>query len=249
MNGVPGERIRFWMEFRGAPVDRRDRSRLLTPWHKWRVEGDFTVPTDGGGDKDDDGPDTHTTPEVPDQEDVWGFQVTRGMCRCESAVKKDIAWADEARSTYEKCDVPQHETGAQVETCFKQYQPGTKVVATTDPGGNISKAKAPTNPCERISQRGTFGVHELFHRRQGIRIASRLGKAFLKKYNELRGQENQWERLKESFPRETEEFMRQWNDGHDWAQSEIEAYKWQRRFYQDVLRALKRICAGPPSAK
>jgi hypothetical protein len=92
-------------------------------------------------------------------------------------------------------------------------------------------------------------VHELFHRRQGIRIASRLGKAFLKKYNELRGQENQWERLKESFPRETEEFMRQWNDGHDWAQSEIEAYKWQRRFYQDVLRALKRICAGPPSAK
>jgi outer membrane protein OmpA-like peptidoglycan-associated protein len=43
-NGVPGERMHMRFKFRGAPVDRDDRSQLLEPWAEWVVEGDYIVP-------------------------------------------------------------------------------------------------------------------------------------------------------------------------------------------------------------
>jgi hypothetical protein len=46
-NVKPGEHARFKFEFRGGPVDRRDRSSL-GQWSEWVVEGDYDRPKGGG---------------------------------------------------------------------------------------------------------------------------------------------------------------------------------------------------------
>ena len=45
MTGMtPGQRMRFEFDFRGAAVDRRDRSTPIDGWHFWTVTGDYTIP-------------------------------------------------------------------------------------------------------------------------------------------------------------------------------------------------------------
>jgi hypothetical protein len=195
---------------------------------------------------------THTGPSIqlqpaggsssaPANEDVWGFTVTRSMCKCRSRIRDDINWANEARDTYRTCDRSSFTTGAEVEHCFDTAQPGSTVEAETSESGAITLPPPTSDPCDRV-HRHAVAVHETFHSRQGNRIARSLGSAFWAKWNRLRGAPDRLDQMRVTFPSEVAEFERQWGAAHEWAQGEVESYTWQRRFLTDVLAALGRIC-------
>lgn len=181
------------------------------------------------------------TPAKPTSENVWGLNVTRSMCGCRSDIRDGITWANTAAATYAGCDVPANATGTDVEACFDLAHPTAMVVATTSSSGTVSLPPPSVDPCERINNKATF-VHEEMHRRHTNDIARGQGSAFYNEWRRLAGDPNRLDTLRASFPSEVAVFETQWNDGHDWAQDEVNSYTWERRFLTNALSALNRIC-------
>jgi len=178
---------------------------------------------------------------APASESVWGLEITRRMCGCRQDIRDAIEWANTARETYASCDIPANATGADVETCFEAAHPGTVVVGETSSSGVMTLPPPSADPCQRIANKATF-VHETMHARHANSIARSLGWAFYGEWRRLAGDPNRLDTLRSSFPAEVAAFETQWNNGHDWAQDEVNAYRWERRFLTDALRALNRIC-------
>jgi hypothetical protein len=174
-------------------------------------------------------------------ENVWGFMVTSSMCGCQDGIRDNIDWANTAGATYAGCDIPANSTSDDVEACFNKAQPGTTVVGSTSASGTMTLPPATIDPCQRIENHST-AVHETMHARHTNKLARGQGAAFFAEWNRLRGDPKRLEKLKTTFPKEVAAFSTQWNDGHDWAQDEVNSYKWERRFLQDVLSALAKIC-------
>ena len=174
-------------------------------------------------------------------ENVWGLVITRSMCGCQQGLQDGIAWANTAGATYAACDTPANPTAADVEACFDAAQPGTTVAASTSPSGTMTLPPPSADPCERIDNKATF-VHEIMHSRHTDEIARAQGAAFYREWKNLAGQPDRLTTLRATFPAQVAAFEAQWDDGHDWAQDEVNSYRWQRRFLQDALAALRRIC-------
>lgn len=177
----------------------------------------------------------------PTSEDVWGFQVTRSMCGCRQQVRDGITWANTAGATYASCDTPANRTNVDVEACFHAAIPGTAVAGSTSSSGTMTLPAASADPCQRIDDRTTF-VHETMHSRHTDAIARAQGAAFFREWRRLAGDPNRLNTLRATFPAQVATFEATWNDGHDWAQDEVNSYRWERRFLEDVRAALGRIC-------
>ncbi|HEX8272485.1 MAG TPA: DUF4157 domain-containing protein [Longimicrobiaceae bacterium] len=177
----------------------------------------------------------------PASEDVWGFKVTRSMCGCQQAIREDIDWAKTASATYAACDVPANPTSTEIEACFQAAHPTATVVAETSSSGTITAPPPSADPCQRIEDRGTM-VHETFHARYTENLAKSQGAAFYKEWQRLAGDDKRLETMRAKFPAEVAAFEKTWNNGHEWAQDEMNSYRWERLFYQDVLKALTNIC-------
>jgi len=80
------------------------------------------------------------------------------------------------------------------------------------------------------------------HARHTNDIARAQGSAFFREWKRLAGVPNRLDTLRATFPAEVAAFEAQWQDGHDWAQDEVNSYRWERRFLQAALAALNRIC-------
>ena len=197
--------------------------------------------TNGGGSGGTGVASIATAPSRPTSEDVWGFLVTRSMCGCKQQVRDGIAWANEARETYAKCDTPTNATGTDVEACFDAAQPGSTVEATTSESGVITLPPPSSDSCQRIEDKVTL-VHETMHARRADVMARARGTAFFREWQKLAGDPNRLDTLRPKFPAEVAVFEAQWNNGHDWAQDEVNSYRWERRFLEDALQALNRIC-------
>ena len=98
-----------------------------------------------------------------------------------------------------------------------------------------------SDPCGRVRDKATY-VHEYRHVRQTDAIAQARGSAFFAAWQALAGDPDRLDKLRPTFPAETAAFVAQFNDGHDWARGEVESYRWERRFLEDVHSALNRIC-------
>ena len=189
-------------------------------------------------------------PAKPTSENVWGFVVDRSMCGCKAGLRGQITEANTFAADYAACDVPANHTGPDVESCFSAREPTSVVTASTSPSGAISGAGGASNPCtltttgpacDRIEHKAEC-VHETMHARHTDDIARRQGGAFFAAWQRLAGDPNRVTTLRATFPTQVAAFESQWNDGHDWAQDEIHSYTWQRRFLEDALAALNRIC-------
>lgn len=175
-------------------------------------------------------------------ENVWGFIVTRSMCGCLQRVRDGIDWANTARATYAACDVPANATSAAVEACVHAAIPGTSVAGSTSPSGTMTLPAPSADPCQRIEDRVTF-VHETMHSRHADAMARVRGTAFFREWQRLAGDPDRLNKLRATFPAEVAAFEAQWHNGHDWAQDEVNSYRWERRFLEDVRSALNRICS------
>jgi hypothetical protein len=204
---------------------------------------------------------TTTAPATPTSERVWGFLVTRSMCRCQSDVQADIEFKNRMITAYQTCDVATNPDGDAVDACVDLLEPNTVTGAVTSPSGEITiepqsttpggaattttgdlpASGTPTDPCERIVYRRRF-VHEEFHRRHDNELARAQGTAFYTRWRELAGDPARMTTLETEFPTETAAFRAQRNSGHDWAQDEVRSYRWERRFLEAVQAALRRIC-------
>ena len=180
-------------------------------------------------------------PPKPTSEDVWGFRVTGSMCGCRQAIRDDIDWAKTASATYAGCDVPANPTSTEVEACFDAAHPGTSVAGSTSSSGTITAPPPSADPCQRIEDKGTL-VHETMHARSTDKIAQGQGAPFYKEWQRLAGDPNRLETMRATFPAEVAAFETKWHNGHEWAQDEVNSYKWERRFYESALAALSRIC-------
>jgi hypothetical protein len=177
----------------------------------------------------------------PANENVWGFPVTRSMCGCRPKLRDGIAWSDTARATYAACDTAANPTSTEVEACFDAAHPTSSVVASTSSSGTMSLPAPSADPCERIENRATF-VHETMHARHTDAVARAQGSAFFREWRKLAGDPDRVDKLRPTFPAQITAFETQWHNGHDWAQDEVNSYRWERRFLVDVLSALNRIC-------
>lgn len=180
-------------------------------------------------------------PPVPTSEDVWGLTVTRAMCGCRDRIRRNIAWANTAAATYAACDVPANPTSNEVENCFDAAHPTAVVVASTSSSGVVTMPPASSNPCDRIDIKATF-VHEEMHRRSTEAIARKRGAAFYAEWQRLAGASDRIDQLRVRFPAETAAHLAEFHNGHEWAIDEVNSYRWERRFYEDALAALNRIC-------
>ena len=177
----------------------------------------------------------------PTSEDVWGFTVTRGMCGCRAGIREDIDWAKTAAATYAACDVPANTNSTAVEACFEAAHPGSTVEATTDSSGAITVPPPSNDPCQQIHDRGTL-VHETMHSRYTEALARSRGTAFFREWVRLAGTANRLETLRATFPAEVASFEARFHNGHEWAQDEINSFRWERRFLEAATAALNRIC-------
>ena len=180
-------------------------------------------------------------PVRPSSEDVWGLLINRSMCGCKGGLSAGIAWANEAATTYAGCDTPANTSGTAVEACFDAAQPTSTVVASTSPSGTMTLPAPSADPCERISQKATL-VHETMHVRHADAMAQARGSGFFAAWRALAGDAQRLQKLQATFPAEVAAYRAQWQDGHDWAQDEVNSYRWERRFLVDALAALNRIC-------
>jgi hypothetical protein len=174
-------------------------------------------------------------------EDVWGLRVAPSMCPCRVAVRASIDWANVAGGTYASCDKPANAHGTDVEACFTAAHPTSIVAATTSASGTVTLPTPSADPCERIDQKASF-VHETMHARHVESMARAQGTAFFREWVALRTDPHRLETLRPRFPAQAAAIDRQFNDGHDWAQDEVNSYRWERRFLQDCLAALGRVC-------
>jgi hypothetical protein len=163
------------------------------------------------------------------------------MCGCRQQVRDSISWANTAAATYAACDTPANTTSTDVEACFDAAHPGAVAVASTTASGTVTLPPPSANPCERIDNKASF-VHETMHSRHTTDIARAQGPAFFSEWRRLSGDPNRLDTLRAAFPAQVVAFEAQWDDGHDWAQDEVNSYTWERRFLQNALSALNRIC-------
>ena len=177
----------------------------------------------------------------PANENVWGLLVTRSMCGCRPRVRDAITWANTAAATYAACDIAANPTGSAVEACFDAAHPGTTIAGTTSPSGTMTLPPPSADPCQRLEDKSTF-VHETMHSRHTDDIARAQGAAFFREWRRLIGDPNRLDTLRATFPAQVAAFEAQWQNGHDWAQDEVNSYRWERRFLVDALAALNRIC-------
>jgi hypothetical protein len=181
------------------------------------------------------------TPPRPTSENVWGFTVTRSMCGCRSELREDIDWAKTAAATYAACDVPANTDSTAVEACFQAAHPGSTIEATTDSSGTMTLPPPSSDPCQRLGDKATL-VHETMHARYADALARARGTAFFREWRRLAGDANRLEMLRGRFPAEVAAFDAQWDNGHEWAQDEINSFRWERRFLEAATAALNRIC-------
>lgn len=177
----------------------------------------------------------------PTSENVWGFWVTRSMCGCRQQVRDGITSANMVGTAYAACDVPANRTNVAVEACVRTALPGTTVAGSTSSSGAMTLPPPSSDPCQQIDDRTTF-VHETMHARHTDVIAQAQGPAFFREWRRLAGDPNRLNTLRATFPAEVAAFEAAWNDGHDWALDEVNSYRWERRFLEDVRAALGRIC-------
>jgi hypothetical protein len=177
----------------------------------------------------------------PSVMDVWGFQVTQAMCGCRARLRGDIAWANTAAATYAACDVPANPTSTEVEACFDAAQPGTTVAGSTSASGAVSLPPATNDPCKKIENRAT-AVHETMHQRTTDAMARRRGAGFWAEWRRLAGRDDRIDQMRLTFPVETDAYLAEFHNGHEWAIDEVNSYRWERRFLEDALRALNTIC-------
>jgi len=193
---------------------------------------------------------TTNAPSRPTSENVWGFMVDRSMCGCKAGLTGQITWANKISGDYAACDVPANKTGPDVDNCVHLREPHSHPIAGTSSSGAISGEGGAPNPCtltttgpacDRIKHKSTC-VHETMHARHTDDLARRQGAAFFAAWQKLAGDPDRTTKLRATFPTQVAAFETQWLDGHDWAQDEIHSYTWQRRFLEDALAALNRVC-------
>lgn len=172
---------------------------------------------------------------------VWGLPVTRSMCGCAQTVRDDIAWANTAAATYTACNTVANATGTDVEACFKAAHPTAVVVAETDTSGVMTLPAASADPCQRIADKATL-VHETMHSRHAADMARAQGPAFYAEWQRLRGDPAWATKMRVKFAGQVDAFLRQWDNGSDWASDEVRSYTWERRFLEDALRAINEVC-------
>jgi hypothetical protein len=85
-------------------------------------------------------------------------------------------------------------------------------------------------------------VHETMHARYTENLAKSQGAAFYKEWQKLAGDDKRLDKMRAKFPAEVDAFEKTWHNGHEWAQDEVNSYKWERRFLESALAALGRIC-------
>jgi hypothetical protein len=175
------------------------------------------------------------------EEDVWGLKITRRMCRCKSDVIDDMDTAKLFADAYNTCDTAANPTAFEVEDCFDAAFPSKTTVASTSSSGTKTLPPPSTDPCKQIVNKVAY-VHETMHARHTDKLAKRQGKAFFADWRKLAGDKDRVDKLRPTYPVEIAAFESDWYDGHDWAQDEVHAYTWHRRFLHDVLRVLNRIC-------
>jgi hypothetical protein len=174
--------------------------------------------------------------------DVWGFPVTRAMCACRTRVNENITWANHAAQSYRDCDTPAHPHGPDIEACFHAANPGSVVTASTSESGVVTHAAPPSaDPCERL-ERHADSVHETMHARRANALAGMQGAAFLHAWNLRAADPDRLTHLEPLFPAQVAAFRTKRAEGHEWAQDEVNAYTWERRFYVDVRAALAAMC-------
>jgi len=229
---------------KGAPCPQceeeasRGRAKSACPACEARAQ---SAPPEHAEDGATGGAGAGTAAARPTSENVWGLLITRSMCGCRAGIRDDIDWANEAGATYAACDVPANATATDVEACFDAAHPTAVTVATTSAGGTVTLPPPSADPCGRIRDKATF-VHETFHARHTEAMARARGSTFYAAWRALAGDPDRLDKLRATFPAEVADFEAQWNDGHDWAQDEVNSYRWERRFLTDALRALNRIC-------
>ena len=185
------------------------------------------------------------TPSPPaEKERVWGFWVTPSMCGCVPLIRKAIKSGKKAISFYKECDLPIYTTGTEVQTCFENKACGGKCVyaGETPASGCLDIPPVPADPCKKILHRSTWYIHEVFHQRQGDRIARGLGPDFWREWKKLDGNCDRLDILSKNFPTEVAAFNAKWNEARAWVRDETESYSREDQFLHDVLRALERIC-------
>jgi Domain of unknown function (DUF4157) len=177
----------------------------------------------------------------PARENVWGFMVTRAMCGCHAKIRDSIAWAKTAGATYNACDTAANTTSTLVEACFDAAHPGSTPVATTSPSGEVTLPPASADPCQQIEDKASF-VHETMHVRYTENLARSQGPAFYKEWQRLKGNPKRLDTMRATFPAQVTAFETKWRNGHEWAQDEVNSYRWEQRFLENALAALNRIC-------
>ena len=179
-------------------------------------------------------------PAKPMAEDVWGFRVDASMCGCFDTITEDLAHAEKSIKEYVDCDNPKNPTAVDVFKCVDPGYPRTSQ-GLTGPGGTSRLPPDSKDPCQRLHNKNV-GTHEARHGQQAASMAEQFGPEFVKLFRKLQGDPDFEGKMRAQFPTQMVEYARQWNDGHNAAQREVGAYRFNMQFLYAARAALNRIC-------
>jgi hypothetical protein len=179
-------------------------------------------------------------PAAPAAEDVWGFRVHAGMCGCFDLIAADLAEAEQAIADYKACDKPENPTAVDVFTCVDPGYPDSSQ-GLTGPGGTSRLPPESDDPCQRLHNKNV-AAHEARHGQQAISLAQQFGPNFVKAFRRLQGDPEFEAKMWAGFPAQMADYVERWNDGHNAAQREVGAYRFNMQFLYAARAALNRIC-------
>jgi hypothetical protein len=179
-------------------------------------------------------------PAKPTAEDVWGFRVDTSMCGCFDTIAEDLAHAEKSIKEYNDCDNPKNPTAVDVFKCVDPGYPGSSQ-ALTGPGGTTRLPPDSKDPCKRLHNKNV-ATHEARHGQQATGMAQQFGPDFVKAFRKLQGDPDFESKMQAQFPTQMAEYARQWNTGHNAAQREVGAYRFNIQFLYAARAALNRIC-------
>jgi hypothetical protein len=179
-------------------------------------------------------------PTKPTAEDVWGFRVDASMCGCFDTITEDLAHAEKSIKEYVDCDNPKNPTAVDVFKCVDPGYPGSSQ-GLTGPGGTSRLPPDSGDPCRRLHNKNV-ATHEARHGQQAAGMAQQFGPEFVKLFRKLQGDPDFESKMRAQFPTQMDEYARQWNDGHNAAQREVGAYRFNMQFLYAARAALNRIC-------
>ena len=158
---------------------------------------------------------------------VRGLDVDVSYCKgntgagCEREVREAIAWARKMAREYAACRGRRGvRTGGDVEACvdasLARQGVTTSTAGSTSSSGTVTITAQPITKCEPIITRGTE-IHEAVHAAHTRALQRRFGAG-------------------------TPRFQAAFDNASDWISDEINAYRAEIPFYQEVLKAMKKVC-------